>query len=315
MNKTVQMLSVSAPPFWHCGLTINTYMRQTFFALLPAAFFALITWGLPALRVMCLSITVCVLSELFAKKVMNRKITLDNFSAINIGLLFSFLMPADAAWWVVSFGAFLSVIIGKSIFGDLGSSPLCAPVVGFLLCSLSFPLYTDPNTVQLSTELVDPLIRLKYFGTDATSPSFFSLLIGQQISALGAGQVLMLALGGIYLCVRGFLAWQIPVSFLLGVFITSLLFYIVNSEVYANPIFNLCTGSTMLAAFFLATDISSSPNKHINMLIYGAVTGILAVLIRSFGVYPDGIPFAILVSSMIITPLLESRKQKPIGME
>ncbi len=315
MNNNAQMLSVSSPPFWHCGQTITTHMRDILIALIPVAVFAVITWGLPALRVMALSIFVCVITEAVAQRMMNRQVVIDNWSAVLTGLLFAFLMPADSVYWVVALGAFLSIVFGKLLFGDLGSSPVCAPVVGYLLCSLSFPTYTDANMVQLATFYVDPLVQLKAFGADAASDlSYFSLLFGKQISGLGTGQGFFLIAGGVYLCYRGLIPWEISLSFILGIFFTSLIFFMADSSTYASPFFHLFTGSTLLGAFFLSTDMSSSPNKQINMLIYGAVAGIMVILIRVFGVYTDGVPFAILLCNMIAMPLLEGRKQKPLTL-
>ncbi len=310
-----QLLAVSPPPFWHSGRTLQKTMLETILALMPAVLFALITWGLPALRVICLSISVCVATEALCQKWMKREIEVDNFSAVLAGLLLAFLLPAGAPSWLVIIAALLAMTLGKMAFGDLGAQPLSVPVVGYVLCYVSFPLYMDANTLQLTSEFVDPLVRLKYFGISGIENlSIYPFFFGQQLGGLGSSQGFMIFLGGCALCWRRIIRWEIAFSFIFGVLCFGTLFYLSNSQEYANPFFHLFTGSTMLGAFFLATDMSSSPNKFVNMLIYGFTGGVLVILIRTFGIYNDGVPFAILLINLIM-PLLEGRKQKPFGME
>ncbi len=315
MNNASQMFSVAPPPFWHCGRTIKAVMAETVIALLPAAIFAVLVWGFPALRVICLSIGVSVLTEALCQKMMGRALAIDDFSAVLTGLLLAFMLPAASPWWLVVLAAAFSISFGKMAFGDLGSSPLCAPVVGYILCFVSFPIFINPNTMQLATSFVDPLFMSKYFGANGIwDISYMSLLMGEQINGLGAGQVGMLFLGGVYLCARGIISWQIPAAFIVGVLATGYIFNLVNPDMYAPPLFHLLTGSTMLGAFFLATDYSSSPNTCVNMIIYGLAGGILVILIRTFGIYTDGVPFVILLINLIM-PLLEGKKRKTLVLE
>ncbi len=315
MSTNEKLLAVSAPPFWHFGKTVKQQMQDIAIALMPAAIAAFFTWGYDALHVVSLSVVTCVVVEAICQKMMGRALAIYDYSAFVIGLLFAFLMPASAPYWIVIIGAALSITLGKNICGDYGAAPLCAPVVGFLLCLVSWPIYTDANAMLLSTDYIDPLVRLKYFGASSLSDiSNYSLFMGHQIGALGASQPAMLLLGGIFLCARGSISWQIPVAFILGVMGTAFIYYQIDPNLYAGPIFHMLTGSTMLAAFFLATDAPSSPNRVGNMFIYGLIGGILVVIIRIYGIYPDGVPFVILLINLLM-PFLEGRKQKPFGME
>ncbi len=310
-----QMLSISSPPFWHFGRTLKGVMVESCIVLIPVIVMAVMTWGLDALRVVCLSVATSVITEALCQKAMGRRIAVDDFSAVLTGLLLAFMLPAAAPWWLVVLAASFSIIMGKMAFGDLGSSPLCAPVVGYILCQVSFPLFINPNTIQLTTEFVDPLFMLKNFGTyEASEFTIQQLLLGEQISGLGAGQTGLLFLAGIYLCLRGLIAWETPVAFLAGTAATATIFNMINPDLYAPASFHLLTGTTMLAAFFLATDFSSSPNTSINMLVYGLFGGFLVIIIRSFGIWLDGVPFAILLINLIM-PLLEGNKRKPIITE
>ena len=190
------LLAVSAPPFWHCGRTIDKAMRWMLAALMPAAIMAVVNWGIPALRVMALSTATAVAAEALACRLIHRPVRVDNLHGAIIGLLFAFLLPASAPWWLVMFGSAVSVLIGKMAFGGLGASPLCAPLVGWAALFISWPLLMDPNTSELTTSFIDPLVRLRYFGAaSAEALPWADLLLGRQIGALGASQVGALILG------------------------------------------------------------------------------------------------------------------------
>ncbi len=307
------LLAVSAPPFWHCGRTIAGSVRWKLLALLPAAALAVYHWGVPALRVMALAVATAIAAEALASKVMKRPAYVDNLHSALIGLLFAFLLPASAPWWLVAFGAAVCVLIGKMAFGGMGASPLAPALVGWAALYLSWPLLMDPNAASLHSLYIDPLVRLKYFGVAAANDiPLLDLLLGRQIGALGASQVGLLALGGLFLCVKGAIRWEIPASFLAGVAITAGVFHALHPELYASPLFHLCTGSVMLGAFFLATAPSSSPNRQLPMALFGLIGGALVILIRNFGIYTDGVPFAILLINLLM-PQLELIRPRPFG--
>lgn len=308
------LLAVSAPPFWHCGRTIDKGMRWMLAAMLPAVIMAVVNWGVPALRVMALSMSTAVVAEVLASLLIHRPVRVDNLHGAVIGLLFAFLLPASAPWWLVMFGSAISVLLGKMAFGGMGASPLCAPLVGWAALFISWPLLMDPNTSELATNFVDPLVRLKYFGVDAAqSIPWEDLLLGHQIGALGASQVGALILGGVILWAVGVIRWEISASFLIGTAATAAFFHMMNSDLYAGPVFHLLTGTTVFAAFFLATSPSSSPNRQIPMILYGLLGGVMVVLIRNFGVYTDGAPFAVLLINLLM-PQLELIRPKPFGV-
>lgn len=308
------LLAVSAPPFWHCGRTVVKSMCWKLLALTPAAIMAIVNWGAPALRVMALSMATAVVAEVLASKAMRRPIYVDDLHAVVTGLLFAFLLPASAPWWLVMFGAALCILLGKMAFGGMGASPLNVPIIGWAALYLSWPLLMDPNTAELSTMFVDPLVRLKYFGVQAAQDiPLPDLLLGRQIGALGASQVGALALGGVLLCAKGTARWEISASFLLGVVVTAALFHTYSPDLYASPLFHVCTGSVVFGAFFLATAPSSSPNRPIPMVLYGLTGGVLVLFIRNFGIYADGVPFAILLINLLM-PQLELIRPKPFGV-
>lgn len=307
------LLAVSVPPFWHCGRTVRKNHYHMLLALLPAIFMAVWHWGLPAARVMALAACTGVFAEALCQRVMGREIGVDDFSGAVACLLFAFLLPAAAPWWLVMLGAVLCVALGKMAFGGLGANPVNTSLVGWALLFVSWPVLMDPNAMQLSTSYIDPLVRLKYFGAAAVADMpFTDLLLGRQIGGLGAAQNLGLFVGGFYLAARGVIRWEIALSFFVGVTVAAAAFHSIDPILYASPLFHLCTGSTLLGGFFLATEHASSPDRPIPILIYGLLGGVLAIIIRVYGVYTDGVPFAILLINLL-TPLLDGIRPKPFG--
>jgi len=307
------LYTVAAPPHWHCGRTVTGVMQQYILALLPAAVMAVVYYGFPALRVMALACATAVAVEALCCKIMDRPSSVDDFHAALTGLLLSFLLPAMAPWWLVVIGAAVSIIVGKMLFGGLGGNPLCAPLVGWAILSLSWQTQMDPDAMVLSTTLADPLTQLKFLGLAAAQKiSYADMFVGRQLGGLGATQVLALLLGGGYLAARGLVRLYIPLSFLAGVFVTGLVYFLMDGGAYPNPIFHLLTGSVVLGAFFLATDPNSSPVNKTAMVLFGLTCGIMTVIIRVYGIYPDGVPFAILFANLF-TPMFDLIRPKPFG--
>ena len=308
-----RILTVSPPPHWHCGRTIPRFMLETIVALLPAAILAVAFFGLDAVRVMALSCATAVAAEALCTRIMEREQSVQDFSALLTGLLFSFLLPASAPWWLVMVGSGAGVVLGRMVFGGLGGNPLCAPLVGWAVCRLSWSGYMDVDATMLYTSLSSPLAQLKYFGVEAASQfGYVDLLLGRQLAGLGTSHVLALLAGGVFLLLRRHIRPDIPLAFLAGVFLTATVFYLMDSGSFADPLFHLLTGSVVFGAFFLATDCSSSPVGHLPMILFGLVAGALTILIRAYGVYPDGVPFAILLANLL-TPLLDRIRPKPFG--
>ena len=298
-NKQV-LLAVSAPPFWHCGRTIRSFSMHTLLALAPAALLAMLQWGIPAARVMALAVLASVLTETACQYAMSRRPTWgeDGTAAIT-GLLLAFLLPASAPWWLVIIGAAGAIGLGRMAFGGFGANPVCASLVGWALIYVSYPLPMDATATLLSTSLIDPLAKLKAFGADSVTLSCLDLLLGRQLGGLGAAQSGALLLGGIYIAARGIIHWQIPAAFLLGTAGTASIFWIIDPSLHAGPLFHILSGSTMLAAFFLATEGSCSPHRVIPMWIFGLIGGAMVVIIRTFGAYADGAPFAVMLINLI----------------
>lgn len=308
-----KIFTVSSAPLWHSGRTIRSTMLHTLLALLPAAAMAVYRYGYDALEVIAWAALTAVVVEFAVQRLMKVQPTADNFSALVDGVLFAFLLPSTAPVWLVVIGSALVVILGRMVFGGYGGSPICAPALGWCILSISWPDFMDLNGMLLNWDLVEPLSELKYFGLEAVAGiPLASLATGNVLGALGASQVVMVLLGGIYLLVMKQTRWFIPVSFLLGVYVTGLIYNLIDPTIYAPAHFHLLSGSTMLAAFFLIPYPSASPSWRVPMLIYGFFGGALVIIIRTYGIYPDGVPFAILLANLC-SPLIDLIEPKPFG--
>lgn len=309
-------LIVSHAPFWHDGSSLAERHYNIMLAAMIPVIAGIMTYGVPALGVVCISVSSAIGWELLFNKVSRRAVSVGDGNAALIGLLLAMLLPATIPWWVVVTGTFLAIVIAKQIFGGLGANPFNPVLMGLVILSLGWPIFMDFNHMladyELGFNMVYPLWSAKYFGAEAVA-AFTSadLLLGRQVGGIGATFGLGIILGGIYLMARGFVRWEIVISFLVGVAVTALAFSMSSPE-YAGPMFHLLTGYTLVGAVFLATEDSSSPVNFVPMLIYGACAGMMTVLIRNIGLYVDGVVFALLVMNLV-QPLIDKIRPKSMG--
>jgi len=310
-------LVVSHPPHWHDGTNLSAKNTHILLAALPAVLMGIYRYGAPALGVVAFCVSWAVIWELLLTRVMGRSTTITDGSAAVTGLLMAMLMPPSMPWWAVVTGTFVAVVVGKMIYGGIGANPFNPVLVGIAILAVSWKELLDFDTALIHYDLgvaaAYPLASLKHFGLDSVSKvGAWDLLMARQTGGIGSIFGLGLLLGGVYLILRGYIRWEICVSFLAGVWVTALAFKISASGVYAGPLFHLFTGYTLIGAFFLATEDSSSPVHFIPMLIYGAGAGFLTVLIRNIGAYVDGVVFAILLMNLA-HPLVDMLRPKALG--
>jgi electron transport complex protein RnfD len=310
-------LIVSHAPFWHNGNRVTERSYHTILAALPAVVLGIHYFGIPAARVMCLAVASAMLWELAVNLVSRRPITIGDGNAALVGLVFGMLLPATMPWYAVITGTFVAIVIGKEIFGGIGSNAFNPAAVAVAILMVSWKDLFDFDGMLLNYDLefaaAYPIAAAKYFGAEGIkSFNLLDLFIGKQIGGIGATFGLGLVVGGVYLIIRGFIRWEIPVAFLAGIYLSALLFHMADPVRYVNPAFHLVSGYTLIGAFFLATEDSSSPVNFVPMLIYGATGGIMTVLIRNIGVYVDGVILAVLIINLI-QPLLDKVRPKALG--
>lgn len=310
-------LVVSHAPFWHSGSRVTERNYHTIFAALPAVLLGFYYYRMPAVGVVCLSVATAISWELVINLVSRRPITIGDGNAALIGLLFGMLLPATMPWWAVITGTFIAVVIGKQIFGGIGSNAFNPVALAVAIMMVSWKDLFDFDGMLLNYDLefatVYPIAAAKHFGTEGiNSFGLWDLFMGRQIGGIGTTFGLGLIVGGAYLILRGFIRWEISLSFLAGVYITAFIFHLFDPIRFISPAYHLLTGYTLIGAFFLATEDSSSPVNVIPMLIYGAAGGVMTVLIRNTGAYVDGVILTILVINLI-HPLLDKISPKALG--
>ncbi|MBD3235308.1 MAG: electron transporter RnfD [Candidatus Eisenbacteria bacterium] len=304
-------LIVSPGPHWHSGARKTTIAYHTMLALVPAAVWGITQYGLDAVRVISLSIACAMLAEWGFRKLVRKPDSLADGTAALSGLLLALILPASTPWHMILIGNVLGIVVGKECFGGLGANPLNPVLVGYAALRITTPwaghLDFDLALInyQLGYPLEFPLAVLRAKGATALGQfPLGQLFLGQQTGGIGAVGMVWLLIGGLYLVLRGFAPWRIPLAFLLGSFVTSGIFWLANGELHASPLFHLLTGNLMIGAFFLATDPSSSPVNRWPQLIFGFACGLLAILLRAWSNYADGVVFAILLMNLCV-PLLD----------
>ncbi len=311
-------LTVSHAPFWHDGDSIFKMNLNILIALLPAVIFGIIQFGAPAVGVLALSLSSAMVWEFTMNIISKDKIRIGDLDSAVIGLLFGMMLPATSPWWLVITGTFVAVVIGKIIFGGLGANPFNPALVGMAFLMLSWKTFFDFDSAYINYDFnftaLAPLAALKFQGVSGIDGLFSAngLLMGKQIGAIGSTFGLGLIIGGIYLILRGYTRWEITVSFIAGIIFAAWCFNLADPEKYAGPMIHILSGYTLLGAFFLSTENSSSPVNTIPMLLYGFFIGVMIILMRNIGAYADGTVLAILLFNLV-NPLIDSIRPKALG--
>jgi electron transport complex protein RnfD len=314
MNKLI----VSPSPHAYTRESVPGLMYGVIIALLPALGVSVFYFGIGMVVVTSVSILSCILFEyLIQKFILRVKPTHLDGSAILTGLLLAFCLPANLPFWMVMIGALAAIGIAKMTFGGLGNNIFNPALVGRVFLFISFPVamtswpepgqwlkYTDALTGATPLGLMKEGLAMKTVGEIMPEvPSFLNLFLGNMMGSSGEVAAFALLIGMVYLLIRKIITWHIPISILGTVFIFTGILWLVNPDRFADPLFHLLTGGLMLGAIFMATDYVTSPMTVRGMLIYGTGIGIVTVLIRVFGAYPEGVQFAILIFNGF-TPLL-----------
>ncbi len=315
----MSILTVSPSPHTHSGQSVPKLMYGVIIALLPALAVSVFYFGIGMIIITAVSVISCVIFEfLFQKYLLKSSPTHLDGSAALTGLLLAFCLPTNIPIWMVMIGAFVSIGIAKMTFGGLGNNIFNPAIVGRVFLFISFPAamtsYPEPGQWWKyldATTGATPLSKMsESLANNMTvgeimneMPSNMDMFLGKMMGSAGEVAAFALILGLIYMLWKKIISWHIPVSILLTVLIFTAILNVGNPDKFPTPIFHLLTGGLMLGAIFMATDYVTSPMAVKGMLIYGAGIGIITVLIRSFGAYPEGVQFAILLMNGF-TPLI-----------
>jgi len=326
MNKFV----VSPSPHAYTDESVPKLMYGVIISLLPALAVSVWFFGIGMIIVTAVSVASAILFEyLIQRYMMKVKPTHLDGSALLTGLLLAFCLPSNIPFWMVMIGALAAVGIGKMTFGGLGNNIFNPALVGRVFLFISFPVamtaWPEPGQWMSYTDAVTgatPLGLMKEGLASKTVaemmpevPSFLHLLMGKTMGSAGEVSALALLLGMFYMMYRKIISWHIPITILATVAIFTGILWLANPDRFADPLFHLLTGGLMLGAIYMATDYVTSPMTGRGMIIYGVGIGIVTVLIRVFGAYPEGVQFAILIFNGF-TPLINKFvKPKRFGKE
>ncbi|MBL7971356.1 MAG: RnfABCDGE type electron transport complex subunit D [Prolixibacteraceae bacterium] len=322
-----KLFTISPSPHVHSDESVNKIMYSVILALAPAFVWSVVMFGLYSVRVTLLAVAACMAFEfLIQKYILRTKPQIADGSAALTGVLLAFNVPSSIPSWMLIAGALVAIGIAKMPYGGLGNNPFNPALVGRVFMLISFPVQmTSWPAVNASgvdaVTTATPLAILKEGVKNGQPvveifknlPTNADLFLGNMSGSLGEISVLALLIGGIFMLVRKIITWHIPVSVLLSAAVFSGIFWLINPAQYADPIFHLMTGGLILGAFFMATDMVTSPMNPRAQLIFGAGIGILTILIRVWGAYPEGVSFAILIMNAVVPLLNRFVKPKRFG--
>lgn len=307
-------LVVSPSPHIHSGNSTQRLMCDVIIALIPAFVVSVIFYGFRAVNIAAVAIVTCLATEyLITRFMLKRENTLWDYSAALTGFLLAFNLPPAVPWWIVVIGSVVAIGVGKMSFGGLGRNPFNPALVGRVFLLISFPVqmttFYHPAALD-GTSGATPLAIVKEAVKNGQSLSevmpqfsYSDMLLGNMAGSMGEIAAFALILGFIYLLVRRVITWRVPVYVLGTMFVFSGILWLADPEHFVNPLFHLLTGGALLGAIYMATDYVTSPMTKGGMLFYGIGIGVITILIRTWGAYPEGISFAILIMNAAV-PLI-----------
>ncbi|HUT85728.1 MAG TPA: RnfABCDGE type electron transport complex subunit D [Elusimicrobiales bacterium] len=301
-------LIVSYPPYTRSPDNINKIMHTVVLALLPAIIASVYFFGWRALYLVLLSSASCIFFEGMINAIRKKPVTCFDGSALITGILLAFNLPSNLPYWMVIAGAFFAIVITKELFGGLGYNVFNPALAARVFLLISFPTEMTSWPVPFSADMVTAATPLGLLATQGAGAvegiGIWQAFVGNIGGCIGETSGLALIIGAILLLARKCITLAIPASFILTAFTFTGIFHIINPAKYSSPDFHVVTGGLILGAFFMATDMVTSPLSKKNQVIFGMGCGLLTGIIRLFGGYPEGVSFAILIMNAFV-PLLD----------
>ena len=315
-------LLVSPAPHLHTKTSTMSLMRDVVIALLPTVIVSILFYGWREIMILAVSVISCVLLEyLITRFLLKRPNTTGDWSAAVTGVLLALNLPATSPWWMVLIGAIVAIGVAKMTFGGLGQNLFNPALVGRVFLLISFPVaMTDWGPVQGFIGGADaatgatPLGLAKEGGIEAIQHlDYLNMLYANIGGSAGELSAIAILIGFIYLLARKVIRPHITLSIWITVFVFSGIMWLADPSAYTDPIFNLLTGGILLGSVFMATDYVTSPMSARGGIIFGVGIGIITMLIRYFGSYPEGVSFAILIMNSTVPLINKFCKSKKYG--
>ena len=324
------LLNVSLSPHAHGQETTRKLMLGVIIALIPTLLASIFYFGYGAIIVTTVSVLSCVLFEYLIQKFVFRKpVSITDLSAVVTGLLLAFNVPSNLPVFIIVIGAFVSIAVAKMTFGGLGNNPFNPALVGRVFMLISFPVqmtswpvpkgfatgYADAVTGATPLAIVKEGLKngepIQQLVSQIPTPS--QMFLGNMGGSIGEVAAAALLIGLVYLLVKKIITWHIPVSVIGSIAVFTTILWLINPAKSMNPVFHLLAGGILLGAIFMATDYVTSPMNPKAMIIYGCGIGVLTVIIRVWGAYPEGVSFAILIMNAFVPLMNAYIKPKRFG--
>ncbi|MFO7370591.1 MAG: RnfABCDGE type electron transport complex subunit D [Bacteroidales bacterium] len=327
-----KLLTVSPSPHISSTQSVEKLMYGVVISLVPTFLASLYFFGIGALIITTISIVTCMLTEMIIQKyLLQTEIRIRDGSAIVTGLLLAFNLPSNLPWWMIVLGSVFAIGIGKMTYGGLGNNPFNPALAGRVFLLISFPVqmtswplpiasrmhYIDAATGATPLGYFKEAVRNGETVSDVMGnlPDHMQLFMGQMGGSLGEISALALIIGFLWMLYKKIITWHIPVVVVGTVYIFTGLLCLIDPSKNATPLFHILTGGVLLGAIYMATDLVTSPMTKTGMVIYAAGIGIITVVIRVFGSYPEGVSFAILIMNAFVPLINRYVKPKRFGKE
>jgi H+/Na+-translocating ferredoxin:NAD+ oxidoreductase subunit D len=332
------MNTIAHSPHAHAPVSISKVMGTVLLALMPATLFGFWQFGWPAINLWAVSLIAAIAGEAFALNMQGRAIrpALMDGSGILTAWLLAISLPPFAPWWIAAVGSLFAVIIGKQMFGGLGQNVFNPAMAARVMLLISFPLemtswvapahlgsahapgLLESLRITFMSQPLDGMASASLLGhvkteftrgvgLDQALAGYYAplnALWGSRAGSMGETAALFILLGGLFLIARRIITWHAPVAMLLGVAVPALVFNMIDANHYAGPVYHLLSGGLMLGAFFIVTDPVTSPNTTTGQFIFGFGCGLMTWIIRTWGGYPEGVAFAVMLMNAA-TPLID----------
>jgi len=321
----MNLITISGSPHIHGDQTVKKIMWGVVFAMLPALLVSIWYFGIGAITTTAVAVVTCVIAEYFMTRyLLHENPSITDGSAIITGMLLAFNVPSSLPWWQTMLGGIFAIGVAKIAFGGLGKNLFNPALVGRVFLLVSFPFNMPLSNRWVLVDALTgptPLGQLKEGMANGETlavlkthlPAYQDMFMGQIGGSLGEVSAIAILLGGIYMLYRGIISWHIPVAYLATVAAFTGILYMIDPTHFIDPVFHLLAGGLMLGAFFMATDMVTSPMTYKGMLVFGVGCGVLTVLIRNWGAYPEGVSFAILIMNAFVPLINKGFKPKRFG--
>jgi electron transport complex protein RnfD len=305
-----QIMTVSSPPHMYGTDTIEKRMRDVLIALSPAFCMALYHYGIMALHTTAVAVIAALLAEYLFQRILNKPVTVNDYSAAITGVLIGFNLPPDVPLWIPAIGSFFAIIVVKQLFGGLGSNFVNPALAARAFLLASFPVHMT-NWTFAPAASTDAVTSATYLAMIKETPAFvpefsdyMALLFGKIGGCIGETSAVALLIGGLYLLVRKIINWRIPVFYIGSFAVFAFIFGRTGFFQSGNLLFEVLNGGLIMGAFFMATDYATSPITPNGKIVMGIGCGFLTVFIRFFGGYPEGVSYAIIIMNLFV-PLID----------